>query len=107
MILFEKSGQPSFVISQEWVTAADSEHPAPSEDELGEYLLERGFEPVPNSYFGWLRREDGVLIVDAKPDNFVKTVEGVAPIDLQMARMPLEDLPAATPAESESLIIRP
>jgi hypothetical protein len=53
--------------------------------EIAISLKKDGFVPVPQSYFGWYREADGVVIVDAKPDNFVKTQLGVVPIDLQMA----------------------
>jgi hypothetical protein len=35
-----------------------------------------------NSYFGWYREEDGITILDARPDNFIKSSQGVIPIDL-------------------------
>jgi len=38
-------------------------------------------------YFGWVRRADGVAVVDARPDNFILSPLGVIPIDLQMARL--------------------
>jgi len=81
MVLFEPSGQPSFVISQEWFESGE----APQMIEIAASLKKDGFLPVPQSYFGWYRAADGVVIVDAKPDNFVKTPLGVVPIDLQMA----------------------
>jgi hypothetical protein len=105
MVLFEAAGQPSLVISQEWVTAADAEHPTPSPDEISEYLRSRDFEPAPKSYFGWFRRADGVLIVDAKPDNFLKTLNGITPIDLQMSRVAPDELRAIPVEEPTSLII--
>jgi len=52
----------------------------------------------------WLRRADAVLIVDAKPDNFMKTSNCVTPIDLQMWKAQLQELP---PAPESSLIIAP
>jgi hypothetical protein len=35
------------------------------------------------------------VIVDAKPDNFIKTPAGLIPIDLQMAQFSPEQLKAA------------
>jgi hypothetical protein len=81
MVLFEPPGQPSFVISQEWFEGGK----APTMGEIAERLDADGFFSAPHSYFGWYRPVDGVVIVDAKPDNFVKTPAGVVPIDLQMA----------------------
>lgn len=104
LILFEEPGRPSFVISQQWITAADSAHPTPSSEEIVEYLTSRGFEPAPKSYYGWLRREDGVLVVDAKPDNFMKTQGGVTPVDLQMSTVPPYKLPPPSNESTESTI---
>lgn len=105
IILFEPAGQPSLVISQQWVTAADAEHPTPSSVEIAEYLRSRGFEPAPKSYFGWFRRADGVLIVDAKPDNFLKTQEGIVPIDLQMSSVAPDALNVISAEDLPSLIV--
>jgi hypothetical protein len=81
MVLFEPPGQPSFVVSQQWFEVTES----PSLQEISDRLKGDGFLPVPGSYFGWFRPSDRVAIVDAKPDNFVKTEEGVVPLDLQMS----------------------
>jgi|GEM_PF-1269087 len=81
MVLFEPPGQPSFVVSQEWF----EKNEAPTLDEISDRLRGDGFLPVPNSYFGWFRPSDRVVIVDAKTDNFVKINVGVIPLDLQMA----------------------
>lgn len=96
LILFEKPGRPSFIVSQGWIIAADPEHPTPSSEEIAEYLLEAGFEAVPKAYYGWWRREDGVLLVDAKRDNFLKTERGITPVDLQMAAVRPAEIPIAT-----------
>ena len=45
------------------------------------------FLPVRDSYFGWLRLADGMVVTDAKPDNFVLAASGIIPIDLQMAQV--------------------
>jgi hypothetical protein len=37
---------------------------------------------VPASYFGWSRQMDGIVIVDAKSDNFIQTSGGLIAIDL-------------------------
>jgi hypothetical protein len=41
------------------------------------------------------RHSDGTVIVDAKPDNFIKTLAGLIPIDLQMSQFSPEQLKAA------------
>ena len=88
MILGEPSGQPSFVVSQPFIDAADARHGAPSPDAIDAFFRAHDFEPMPGSYFGWGRRRDGVAVVDARPDNFILSPVGVIPIDLQMARIP-------------------
>ena len=81
MVLFQPAGQPSFVISQPWY----DKRGVASNERIQSFLTEEGFKEVPGSYFGWFRPEDGVVIVDAKPDNFIQTEAGLVPIDLQMA----------------------
>lgn len=107
MILFQQPGHPSFVVSQEWIIAADPENPTPSADEIAAYLRDAGFEAVPGAYYGWWRREDGVLIVDAKPDNFLTTADGITPIDLQMSAVAPEDIPSGSAEPERSLIWLP
>ena len=86
MIIGEPSGQPSFVISQGFVDAADTDAPSPTMVQIEKFLTRHGFAPLPGSYFGWLRRADGVVILDARPDNFILATDGVVVIDLQMAK---------------------
>lgn len=88
MIIGAPKGEPSFVISQGFVSAADTNNPTPSEEQIAEFMKEHGFQYMPHSHFGWLRPQDGVAVVDAKPDNFILSVEGVVPIDLQIAVIP-------------------
>jgi len=45
-----------------------------------------GFTLLSRSYYGWRRRGDGVTILDARADNFIKSPEGVVPIDLVIAK---------------------
>ena len=100
MVLFEPPGQPSFVISQEWFEGGK----APTMDEIADRLGADGFFSAPHSYFGWYRPLDGVVIVDAKPDNFVKTSAGVVPIDLQMAVFTPEKLKEAGLADPNAFV---
>lgn len=88
MVIGQPRGQPSFVVSQGFIEAAETSKPIPSMLQIEEFLKEYGFSQAPGSYFGWVRDADGVAIVDAKPDNFILSVEGVVPIDLQIARLP-------------------
>ena len=91
MIIGQPAGQPSIVISQRWY---EREGLATNEA-IHEMLVGEGFRPVPSSYFGWYRPSDGSVIVDAKPDNFIKTPAGLIPIDLQMAQFSPEQMKAA------------
>jgi hypothetical protein len=77
-------GGCSMVISQQWLVAADLDDPTPSLEEIADYMAERDFHPIPNSFFGWIRETEGLLILDAKPDNFVKTAAGILPFDLMI-----------------------
>ena len=88
MIIGERSGQPSFVVSQRFIEAADPRFPKPNEAQLAAFLEAHGFQPLPRSYFGWLRALDGIVVLDARADNFILSAEGVIPIDLQMAVIP-------------------
>ncbi|MBI5772398.1 MAG: hypothetical protein HZA89_01475 [Verrucomicrobia bacterium] len=81
-IIGQQGLQPSVVISQPWIRAEDPVNPHPTEQEIGQFMDSLGFEPLPNSYFGWHRPTDNVIVVDARADNFIKSAEGVVPIDL-------------------------
>ena len=96
MILGEPTGQPCFVISQPFIEALHHGAPGPNESQITTFLTAHGFESVPGSYFGWQRVRDGVVILDARRDNFILSAEGVIPIDLQMAVIP-EIIRAKTP----------
>jgi hypothetical protein len=88
MIIGETSGQPAFVISQPFIKAMNRELATPTESQIAAFFAAHDFEPVPGSYFGWQRAADGVVILDARRDNFIWSAEGVIPIDLQMAVIP-------------------
>jgi hypothetical protein len=76
----------SILISQRWLVAADPNSPHPTLFEISSYMAERGFESLPDSFFGWFRESDGILVLDAKPDNFIKTPDGILPFDLVLFR---------------------
>lgn len=79
-------GQPpdgfSFVISQPWLEAADNKRQYPSEQEIHDLLCHIGFKPLLKSLYGWQSDDESFVILDAKPDNFIATAEGILPIDL-------------------------
>lgn len=77
----------SLVISQAWLDAADPHNPHPTEFEIAAILKDRGFEPLFRSLYGWRHHDAGIIVLDAKPDNFVKTASGILPIDLLLAQM--------------------
>jgi hypothetical protein len=74
--------QPSIVVSQPWIRPADPDLPHPSDAEVAEFMQSLGFCVLSRSYYGWRRREDGITILDARPDNFIRSPKGVVPIDL-------------------------
>jgi hypothetical protein len=43
-------------------------------------MRDAGFREKPKSYFGW--STDDITVIDARVDNFIKTVEDVVPLDL-------------------------
>ena len=47
-----------------------------------------GFAVLSRSYYGWQRKQDGITILDARADNFIKSAEGVVPIDLVISDRP-------------------
>jgi hypothetical protein len=71
----------SVVISEPWVYPADPQCPLPFLHEIVEFMRSLGFEGTNRSY-EWRRESDGVLVSDARPDNFIRSKEGVVPIDL-------------------------
>jgi hypothetical protein len=43
---------------------------------------------VLESYFGWVKKDEEITVIDAREDNFIKTIEGVVPIDLVISKEP-------------------
>lgn len=99
MIIGQPSGQPSMVISQQWY----EKDGVATNEAIHDFLVDEGFRSVPASYFGWFRPSDGVVIVDAKPDNFIRTSAGLIPIDLQMSQFTKQDLLIAGLSGTEDL----
>lgn len=84
MIIGAPQGGFSLVISQPWLDAANASRPHPEEAEVSDYLEARGFTALMGSFYGWQNSEEHLVILDGKPDNFIKTSEGIMPIDLQI-----------------------
>ena len=97
LIIGRSAGGLSFVISQKWLEADDRARPHPDDQQVARYLRERGFVPIPGSFFGWIREQDNLVILDARTDNFILTAAGVLPIDLQMGRT----IPARATGQTE------
>ena len=74
-------------MAQSFYPAADEDCPTPTLTVLAEFMQAEGFLSVPDSYYGWVRLGDGVIVTDAKPDNFVLTADGITPIDLQISQV--------------------
>ena len=81
-IIGQKQGGLSMVISQPWLDAADERSPHPTEEQVDEMMKTKGFLSISGSFYGWESAEFGIVILDAKPDNFILTSEGILPIDL-------------------------
>ena len=84
IILGQPPGGISLVISQPWLDASDVSEPHPTDPSIAQYLEARGFVCIPDAFYGWRREADGVVILDARSDNFVVTVAGLLPIDLHL-----------------------
>lgn len=69
------------VIRQPEVEAADPANPHPSIPEINAWLRKAGFEYQSGA---WMREADGVVIGDAHEGNFIKTANGIRPIDLEL-----------------------
>ena len=79
----------SIVVSQPWIRAADPANPHPSAMEVAQFMQSLGFVQLKPSYFGWHREIDGCTVLDARPDNFIKSAAGVVPIDLVLSQRAL------------------
>jgi hypothetical protein len=78
--------RPSIVVSQPWAQPADPKKPLPTPAEIHDFMTELDFEPVLNASYEWFRKSDGVRVSDARPDNFIKSENGVVPIDLVVSK---------------------
>jgi hypothetical protein len=85
MIIGQQSDGVSLVFSQPWIEAKNPAEPYPSDEEIGGLMRGLGFAEMPASFYGW-KHDDGTVVLDAKPDNFIKSEPGIIPIDLQITR---------------------
>ena len=79
---------PCVVVSQPWHHPESVANPHPSLPEIEEFMEAIGFVKKPRSYFGWLKSDEQISVVDARRDNFIKTADGVIPIDLVISEEP-------------------
>lgn len=86
-IIGQPAGGFSFVISQPWLEATDNKQQYPSESAIDEFLCGIGFEPILNAFYGWRSTDQSLIILDAKPDNFIATPAGIFPIDLLLTQI--------------------
>jgi hypothetical protein len=78
---------PYLVISQGLVDMADRESPYPSREEVSEFMETLGFSMLANFTYQWYRERDQIVVADAKPPNFIKSPQGIVPIDLLISRI--------------------
>jgi hypothetical protein len=87
MLIGQPPGGLSLVISQPWLDAVDVTNPHPDQSEIATLMQERGFEPLFASLYGWKSNSNGWVVLDAKPDNFIITPDGILPIDLLLTEI--------------------
>jgi hypothetical protein len=85
MIIGAPSGGLSLVVSQTWLEAADNANQFPSEQQIRTLMEAKGFRLLFGSLFGWQNEPEQLVILDAKPDNFIATPAGILPVDLLIA----------------------
>jgi hypothetical protein len=86
LLISAKGEQPSLVVSQPWIRAANPKQPHPTPTEIREFMESLGFTELMDAYYGWHRKSDNLTVLDARPDNFVLSAVGVIPIDLVISQ---------------------
>lgn len=86
LLIGARGEQASIVVSQPWIPQGEPGRPHPSTEEVDEFMCSLGFQVLRRSYFGWKREKDAIVVLDARPDNFIKSAEGVVPIDLVISQ---------------------
>jgi hypothetical protein len=98
-VISSSHGRPQIASTQAWVDAV-----IPEAEEVSDWLHAQGFLPVARAFqdrgsvpagSAWYRPADNVLLGDAMPRNFIKTLEGIiVPIDVSLTLMPESLMPA-------------
>lgn len=91
MIIGEAPGGLSLVTSQQWLEADNPDDPHPAEVEVINFLQDQGFQSIFGSFYGWQHSGEDLVVLDAKPDNFIKTPAGILPIDLLLTEISLQN----------------
>ena len=91
MIIGQPAGGLSLPISQPCSNTQDHLDPDPSESEIADRLEDRGFSRLAESFFGCDDSDPGLIILDAKADNFISRGHGILPIDLLLSHCTLPD----------------
>jgi hypothetical protein len=86
----ENEKRPSIVTSQSWIDAVD-ENIHPSDQQIAELMICLEFMRSEDSCYRWFRKSDGIMVSDAKPDNFINSYAGVVPIDLIISKVASEN----------------
>jgi hypothetical protein len=86
LLLGQQGEQPSIVISQPWIRAANPQQPHPTVTEIKEFMESLDFTELKGAYYGWHRENDKVTMLDARPDNFIMSSVGVVPIDVVISQ---------------------
>lgn len=86
LLIGAQGEQPRMVVSQPWIRAANPSFPHPSTTEISQFMESLGFVSLKGSYYGWHHKEENITILDARPDNFIKSHQGVVPIDLVISK---------------------
>jgi len=85
-LLGQQGKKPSIVISQPWIRAIDPQRPHPTIAEIEQFMESLDFTQLKGAFYGWYREADKITIVDAKPDNFIMSSDGVVPIDIVISQ---------------------
>ncbi len=73
------------VIQQPFVPSVEETVPNPEQRAINRWLYAAGFEYQSGA---WVRREDGLVMVDTHEGNFVHSPHGLRPVDVELYRLP-------------------
>jgi hypothetical protein len=78
---------PFLIISQSFIETVGEKFCEPSEQEIADFMVSLGFSQLSDSVYQWYRESDKIVVSDAKPANFIKSIRGVIPIDLLISKI--------------------